>query len=139
MLEEAVKSGKAYEKLEKMVEYQGGNVEQIRNTDLLPQAKHKTEMLAREEGYIENIHSMGLGIQAMKLGAGRSKKTDPINYAVGLEMNAKKGDYVKEGDLLCTVYHDEDLTDEWIEDFYNTLSFTDKKVAPIPIVEEILK
>lgn len=139
MLEEAVKSGKAYEKLEKMVEYQGGNVEQIRNTDLLPQAKFKTEMLSEEEGYIENIHSMGLGIQAMKLGAGRAKKTDPINYAVGLEMNVKKGDYVKKGDLLCTVYHDEELTDEWKKEFYDTFTFTDKEVEPIPIVEEILK
>lgn len=138
MLEEAVASGKAYEKLEKMVEYQGGNVEQIRNTDLLPQSKLKSKMLAKEEGYIANIHSMGLGIQAMKLGAGREKKEDPINYAVGLEMNVKKGDYVKEGDLLCTVYHDEPLTDEWISDFYATLSFTDQKVDPIPIVEEIL-
>lgn len=139
MLEEAISSGKAYEKLEKMVEYQGGNVEQIRNTDLLPQAKFKTEMLSEEEGYIENIHSMGLGIQAMKLGAGRAKKTDPINYAVGLEMNAKKVDYVKKGDLLCTVYHDEELTDEWKKDFYDTFTFTDKEVEPIPIVEEILK
>lgn len=139
MLEEAISSGKAYEKLEKMVEYQGGNVEQIRNTDLLPQAKFKTEMSSEEEGYIENIHSMGLGIQAMKLGAGRAKKTDPINYAVGLEMNSKKGDYVKKGDLLCTVYHDEELTEEWKKDFYDTFTFTDKEVEPIPIVEEILK
>lgn len=139
LLEEAISSGKAYEKLEKMVEYQGGNIEQIRNTDLLPQAKFKTEMLSEEEGYVENIHSMGLGIQAMKLGAGRAKKTDTINYAVGLEMNAKKGDYVKKGDLLCTVYHDEELTDEWKQDFYETFTFTDKEVEPIPIVEEILK
>lgn len=139
MLEEAVASGKAYQKLEKMVEYQGGNIEQIRNTDLLPQAKYQTKMLAKEEGYIESIHSMGLGIQAMKLGAGRAKKTDPINYAVGLEMNAKKGDYVKVGDLLCTVYHDTELSEEWIEDFYNTFAFTDHEVEPIPIVEEIIK
>lgn len=139
MLEEAVASGRAYEKLEKMVEYQGGNVEQIRNNDLLPQAKYQTKMLAKEEGYIENIHSMGLGIQAMKLGAGRAKKTDPINYAVGLEMNVKKGDYVKVGDLLCTVYHDTDLSEEWIEDFYKTFSFIDHEVKAIPIVEEIIK
>ncbi|MDO5047150.1 MAG: pyrimidine-nucleoside phosphorylase [Anaerococcus sp.] len=138
MLEEAIKSGKAYEKLEKMVIYQGGNVEQIRNTDLLPQAKYKTDLESKEEGYIENIHSMGLGIAAMKLGAGREKKEDEINYGVGLKMNAKKGDYVKKGHILCRVYHDEPLSDEWIEDFYKTFTYKDQKVDPIPIVEEIL-
>ena len=74
----------------------------------------------------------------MKLGGGREKKEDDINYAVGLEMNVKKGDKVKEGDLLCTVYHDQELTEEWIESFYDTFSYTKEKTNPIPIVEEIL-
>lgn len=139
MLEEKISSGEAFKKLEQMVEYQGGNVEQIRNTDLLPQAKFITEMKAKEEGYVENIHSMGLGVLSMKLGGGREKKDDIINHAVGLEMNAKKGDYVKKGDILCKVYHDTDLSQDWIDEFYNTFSFTDQEVDSIPIVEEILK
>lgn len=139
ILEEAISSGRAFEKLKAMVDYQGGNVEQIENPDLLPQSKYKTEMKSKEEGYVSNIHSMGLGILSMKLGGGREKKDDVINYAVGLKMAAKKGDYVKEGDILATVYHDEELTDEWIKDFYDTFAFSKTKVDPIPIVEEILK
>lgn len=138
MLQEAISSGKAFEKLLQMVEYQGGNVEQIKNTKLLPQAKFVTEMKSRESGYIEHIHSQQLGILAMHLGAGRATKEDSINYAVGLRMNSKKGDKIETGDLLCTVYHDEELKQEWIENFYKTFSFTDNKVDPIPIVEEIL-
>ena len=139
MLEEAISSGRAYEKLLEMVKAQGGNVEQIKNTKLLPQSKFKTELNSKEAGYISNIHSQQLGILAMHLGAGRATKEDSINYAVGLKMNAKKGDLVKEGDLLCTVYHDEELKPEWIEQFYNTFSYSDSKVDPIPIVEAILK
>ncbi|MDY2794735.1 MAG: pyrimidine-nucleoside phosphorylase [Peptostreptococcus porci] len=138
MLQEAISSGKAFEKLLQMVEYQGGNVEQIKNTKLLPQAKFVTEMKSRESGYVEHIHSQQLGILAMHLGAGRATKEDSINYAVGLRMNSKKGDKIETGDLLCTVYHDEELKQEWIENFYKTFSFTDNKVDPIPIVEEIL-
>lgn len=107
MLEDAINSGKAFEKLKKMVEYQGGNVKQIEDPDLLPQAKFKTQMKSQKEGYIDNIHSMNLGILSMKLGGGREKKEDNINYAVGLEMKVKKGDKIKKDDILATVYHDE--------------------------------
>lgn len=138
MIIDVINSGKAFEQLKKMVKSQGGNVDQIEDTSLLPQAKYKTEMKSKEEGYIEYIHSMNLGILSMKLGGGREKKEDDINYAVGLEMNVKKGDKVKEGDLLCTVYHDQELTKEWIESFYGTFSYTKEKTNPIPIVEEIL-
>ena len=138
MLEEAISSGKAYEKLIQMVKAQGGNIEQIKDTKLLPQSKFVTEMKSKEAGFVHNIHSQQLGILAMHLGAGRATKDDPINYAVGLKMNSKKGDRVEVGDLLCTVYHDEPLKDEWIEMFYNTFSFGDEKVDPIPIVEAIL-
>lgn len=139
MLEDAINSGKAFEKLKKMVEYQGGNVKQIEDPDLLPQAKFKTQMKSQKEGYIDNIHSMNLGILSMKLGGGREKKEDTINYAVGLEMKVKKGDKVKKDDILATVYHDEKLTDEWIESFYNTFSYSNEKTNPIPVVEEILE
>ena len=139
MLEDAINSGKAFEKLKKMVEYQGGNVKQIEDPDLLPQAKFKTQMKSQKEGYIDNIHSMNLGILSMKLGGGREKKEDNINYAVGLEMKVKKGDKIKKDDILATVYHDEKLTDEWIESFYNTFSYSNEKTNPIPVVEEILE
>ena len=139
MLEDAINSGKAFEKLKKMVEYQGGNVKQIEDPDLLPQAKFKTQMKSQKEGYIDNIHSMNLGILSMKLGGGREKKEDSINYAVGLEMKVKKGDKIKKDDILATVYHDEKLTDEWIESFYNTFSYSNEKTNPIPVVEEILE
>lgn len=138
MAEEAISSGKAYEKLEKMIEYQGGNVEQIKNPELLPQAKFKTEMLAQKDGYVSELKALELGILAMMLGAGRATKEDKINFAVGLELNAKKGSKVKKGDLLCTVYHDTELTDEWKEKFYNAFSFSEKEIEKAPIVEEIL-
>lgn len=138
MLEEAISSGAAYDKLEKMIESQDGNIDQIKNPDLLPQAKFKTEMLAQKDGYVEDLKALELGLLAMLLGAGRATKDDEINYAVGLELNAKKGSQVKEGDVLCTVYHDTELTDDWKEKFYQAYRFSDKKVEKSPIVEDVL-
>lgn len=138
MIDEAISSGKAFEKLEQMVKYQGGNVEQIRNTDLLPQSKFKTEMLSNKEGYISDLKALELGVLAMHLGAGRAKYEDDINFAVGLELKAKKGTKVKKGDLLCTVYHDSKLTEEWIEKFYEAYTFSDTKIEKAPIIDSIL-
>lgn len=139
MLEEAIASGRAYEKLEKMVQSQGGNVEVIRNTDLLPQAKYKTQMPAQIDGYVSDLKALELGILAMLLGAGRATKEDKINYSVGLELKVKKGSKVTKGDPLCTVYHDEELTEEWKEKFYQAFDFSKEEVEKSPIVEEILE
>ena len=121
-----------------MVQYQGGDVEQIKNTDLLPKAKFVTEIRSREAGYISRIHSMRLGILAMKLGAGRATKSDPIKYGVGLKIGVKKGDRVKRGDVLCRVYHDEDLDKDWLEEMYNSFQYSDQVQDPTPIVEAVL-
>lgn len=139
ILEDAINSGKAFEQLKKMVKYQGGNVKQIEDPSLLPQAKYQTEMKSKNAGYIDHIHSMNLGILSMKLGGGRERKEDKINYAVGLEMKVKKGDKVEKGDSLAIVYHDKKLTDEWIESFYQTFTYSKEKTKEIPIVEEILE
>lgn len=138
MLEEGISSGRAFEKLLQMVNYQGGDIEQIKNTELLPQSKYKTDIKSKNSGNISCIHSMQLGILAMRLGAGRATKEDNINYAVGLEMKVKKGDKVDEGDVLLTVYHDEDLKSDWLENMYEAFEYSENKVDPIPIVEEIL-
>lgn len=138
MLEEAISSGKAFDTLLAMVKCQGGNIEQIKNTKLLPQAKFITEIKSKQEGYISNINAMALGIAAMKIGAGRETKDDSINYAVGLKMNTKQGDKVDSNTILCYVYHDDELSQEWLDDFYKAFSYSSEAVAPIPIVEAIL-
>ena len=42
----------------------------------------------------------------MNLGAGRKEKDDKIDYNAGIILNKHVGDYVKEGELLCTLYGD---------------------------------
>lgn len=127
LLENAISSGKAFSQFKKMVSYQGGDIRQIEDTSLLIHSKYKTALKAEKDGYIKLIHSMKLGILSMELGGGRKKKEDKINYGVGLKLNVKKGDKVKKGDIICTVYHDKVLEKEWIKDFHDAFVYTDSK------------
>lgn len=139
MLRENIKNGKSFLKFKEMVRSQGGNVDQIDDLDLLPKSKHIEDMKSKEEGYISKINSEELGILSMKLGGGRKKKEDKINYAVGIIMDKKVGDYVKIGDSLGQIHYDDLLDKQLIDSFYQAYEFSKNKVEKIKVIEEILK
>jgi hypothetical protein len=139
MLRENIKNGKAFLKFKEMVRSQGGNVDQIDDLDLLPKSKHIEDMKSKEEGYISKINSEELGILSMKLGGGRKKKEDKINYAVGIIMDKKVGDYVKIGDSLGQIHYDDLLDKQLIDSFYQAYEFSKNKVEKIKVIEEVLK
>ncbi len=139
MIEEAIFSGKAFDKFVEMVEAQGGNINQVLNTDFLPKSKYKTKILSQENGYISEIHSLKLGVLAMQLGAGRETKEDKINHSVGLELNVKKGEKISKDDLICTVYHDKALSLQWEENLQKAFEFSQTWEKNVPIVEEIME
>lgn len=139
MLRENIKNGKAFLKFKEMVRSQGGNVDQIDDLDLLPKSKHIEDMKSKEEGYISKINSEELGILSMKLGGGRKKKEDKINYAVGIIIDKKVGDYVKIGDSLGQIHYDDLLDKQLIDSFYQAYEFSKNKVEKIKVIEEILK
>ena len=139
MLEEAIESGKAFEKFKEMVKAQGGNTEVLDDTSLLPKSKNITEIKSLKDGYVEKIHSEQLGILAMYLGAGRETKEDDINHGVGLVINCKKGDEIKAGDVICYVHHDEPLSDEWIKKLYEAFVISEMYVGVDPLIQKILR
>ncbi|MBE6062697.1 MAG: pyrimidine-nucleoside phosphorylase [Clostridium butyricum] len=139
MLEEVIKSGKAFEKFKEMVKAQGGNIKMIEDTSLLPKSKYITEIRAERDGNVKVLHSEKLGILAMHLGAGRATKEDDVNHAVGLKINCKKGDYIKKGDVICYVYHDSSLSDDWIKQLHESFVLTDEKIEKGKLIEKILK
>ena len=139
LLEEAVSSGKAFEMFKNMVKAQGGSVEMIDDTSLLPKSKYVTEVKSEKDGNIKVLHSEKLGILAMHLGAGRATKEDIINHGVGLKINCKKGDSIKVGDTICYVYHDEELKEDWLKQLQEAFVITDEKVDISPLIEKILK
>lgn len=100
MLEQAVSSGEALERFAGMIELQGGNRRVCDDTALLPKAKEIREVKAERSGWLVATDAVGLGISAMMLGAGRSKKDDVIDPAVGFWMKKRIGQRVERGDVL---------------------------------------
>ncbi|MGN0205597.1 MAG: pyrimidine-nucleoside phosphorylase [Coprococcus sp.] len=112
-LSEALKSGRALNKLADMVEAQGGSRYQILHPEMLPTARYKTDITSDCCGYVHGEEAMELGSLAMRIGAGRAKKEDEIWNEVGIVLKKKPGDYVQKGETLAVVHHRMPLTDEW--------------------------
>ncbi|MCR5215553.1 MAG: pyrimidine-nucleoside phosphorylase [Lachnospiraceae bacterium] len=105
-LEKTLEDGSALEKFRAFVQAQGGNQDVTKDFSLFPQSKAKQEILATQEGYITHVDAMLIGEASMVLGAGRAKKGDDVNLAVGVVLHKKVNDYVKVGEPLVSVYYD---------------------------------
>ncbi|SEN20827.1 pyrimidine-nucleoside phosphorylase [Lihuaxuella thermophila] len=103
-LEQCIRDGSALEKLKEFIAGQHGDPAQIEHPERLPQPKEKIPVPAETEGIVQAIQAEEVGLCAMKLGAGRATKEDPIDHAVGIILHKKIGDPVKKGETLATLY-----------------------------------
>jgi pyrimidine-nucleoside phosphorylase len=103
-LKTVVQSGKALEKFRELIEAQGGNSEIVDNYDLFALPEYKVECESKKCGYVQNVDAYKIAYACKILGAGRDKKTDPIDYSVGIYLNKKSGEEVNKGDILYTIY-----------------------------------
>lgn len=129
MLKENINNGKAFEVFRKFVIAQNGDVSYIDDLTKFPKAKYTYQIKAREDGYVKHINALTLGISAMKLGAGRATKEDSIDYAAGIYIDKKPGEYVKNGETICSLYTN--LEDDFSlleEEVYSGFCFSKEKV-----------
>ena len=102
--EEAVKDGSAFEKLRSLVIAQGGDVSYVDDPDKLPGAELVEVVESPQNGYLDRVQARIIGEAAVALGAGRAKKGDPVDHAVGFVIHHKVGDRVEKGQPLFTIY-----------------------------------
>jgi pyrimidine-nucleoside phosphorylase len=106
---EKLKSGAVAQRFAKTVELQGGDVRVMDDPEkVLPSSKLRKEIFAAGSGFIEKIDALSFGKALVQLGGGRLRKEDGINYGAGFMFSRKKGDAVKKGDLLYTVFYDDE-------------------------------
>ncbi len=98
--EGVIASGEALELLKTFIAIQGGDQRVVDEPERLPVASKQIEIIADIEGYVSAFDAERVGIAAMMLGAGRKKKEDSIDYAAGITLKKKMGDYVNIGDVL---------------------------------------
>ncbi len=109
---DSIDSGKAFKKFEELVKYQEGDLKKIEVS------KNTTKIRSTKTGEIKKINALELGKLSLSLGAGKVKKTDKIDYTVGIELNKMVGDTVKEGDVLMTLYTKKEAPDVNIDNIF---------------------
>lgn len=139
LAQEKIDNGEAFEKLCQMVEAQGGDVSYIRHPEKFEVSKHIVPVIASKSGYIKEINALEIGEASMHLGAGRATKDDIIDPKAGIILNLKVGDFVKAGDVLCTIHTDIDDYASIIEDIKESYKLSDTPIERKPIVYEIIE
>lgn len=130
LLQEALESGKALDKFKEMIRNQGGDDSIVDQPERLLTAKYVVELPAKSSGIVSKLVANELGIAAMMLGAGRKTKEDDIDHAVGLKLNKKIGDPVKEGESLLTIYSNTKEISSVQELLYQNIQISDSAEKP---------
>ena len=104
MAQEALHSGQAFEKMQQFITAQGGNSSVCDNVGLLPQASRKTSVKAGQSGWLQAVNAEQIGLASLLLGAGRSRKEDDIDPAVGIELKKRIGDRIELNEEIAVFY-----------------------------------
>ena len=96
---ENLSNGKALEKWREMIKAQGGDPDAA-----LPKAEHWHVVRAKESGYVSSLEAISVGVASWRLGAGRERKEDAVQFGAGIEIHAQVGTAVKAGDPVMTLY-----------------------------------
>ncbi|MCL5774269.1 MAG: pyrimidine-nucleoside phosphorylase [Firmicutes bacterium] len=104
IIEKKITDGSGALKFKEMIKAQKGDPHIVDDVKLLPQAKIKVDVKAGSSGYVSNIQAQQVGLAAMVLGAGRQKKEDTIDMAVGLILKKRVGETVEKGESFAEIY-----------------------------------
>ena len=134
MAAKAMADGSALEKFRVLVQAQGGDVSYVDDTSKFPRAKYVEVVMAPRNGSISQVQARSVGEAAVTLGAGRAKKSDAVDHAVGFVIHKKVGDRVGLGEPLFTIHaNDEVKLAEVREIVLAAHSFNDTDVPPLPL------
>ncbi len=133
---EKLYDGSAYKKFLELIKAQGALDVDFDN---FIEVDEVLSIKSKEEEYIEHIDALTLGLVSMRLGAGRERKEDPVDFNVGIELTHIPGDKVKVGDELLKIYRNKKWDDRIIDDIYSAYSFSKEKIEPIPVISEIIE
>lgn len=105
---------------------------------MLPQARHQIEVSSESTGFVSAIDCAAIGRAASVLGAGRQKKEDSIDPAVGIVVHKKIGDRTTKGDPLVVIHaNDLSAAEEASSMIRNSYSFGDESQRPQLLLEKL--
>lgn len=130
MMLDQIENGKALEKFKQLISNQGGDISYIDNTDLFEKAKYIIPVTSNKDGYVEKLDARTVGEISMHLGAGRIKKEDSIDPAVGITLQKKVGDNVSSGEVLAYIHANDQLKgEEAVKQLFDCYKICDTEVT----------
>jgi len=134
MAEAAIASGEAFEKFRILVRAQGGDVSFVDDPGKFPRAKIIEVVRANRDGYLSRVHARLIGEASVALGAGRARKGDPVDHAVGIIIHHKVGDKVEKNEPLFTIHANDGKNQAEARDQAGeAFNWSDFPVAPLPL------
>jgi pyrimidine-nucleoside phosphorylase len=138
-LRHVLDSGQALQKLQDWIQAQGGDTSVLEDTSQLHPAAFIEPVCAPRSGIVAAIDAMEVGLAAVTLGAGRAKKGEPVDHAVGIVLEAKVGDRVGAGDRLFVVHaNDREKASAVRKRVLDAYSWADDATEPPPLVYEVI-
>ena len=137
MAEKSIVDGSALEKFRVLVQAQGGDVSYVDGMSRFERAKYVEVVNAPRSGFISQVHARIVGEASVALGAGRAKKGDPIDHAVGFLIHKKVGDKIEAGEPLFEIHaNSEAKLAEARKAVLTAYGFSDEFVPPLPLFYE---
>jgi pyrimidine-nucleoside phosphorylase len=133
--EEMLITKAGYRKFKEVIQAQGGDPRVLDSFELLPNATAVREIVSPRDGYITSIAAEDIGRASQMIGAGRDTKEDVIDHAVGIILEAKIGDKVEAGSVLCRLYYTERTNPERLDEGADLVedAFRISNQAPDPV------
>lgn len=135
LAEDALLSKKGFKKFKELVKMQHGDLNIFDNIDSFARADYSQTVISSEAGFISSVDGESLGLAALRLGAGRYEHDLPLDYAAGITIIKKRGDFAEKGEVLAIMHsNDESMMVEaqtYIETAY---SFSKIKPKTFPTI-----
>ena len=92
---------------------------------------------ADKDGVIAALPAMEFGLFAMRLGAGRAVKSDPLDYETGIVFDKKVGEHVKKGERIARIFMNEKISQESVTEFKKNVKLLERAESVKEIIEII--
>ena len=135
-----LKDGTAFQEFLKMVSAQGGDTNYIDNPEQLDKAKIISTVKSPQGGFLSRMDAINIGKAAVMLGAGRERKNDPIDLAVGIVVHQKVGSRINTGDPLFTIHsNNPETTNPATEEALAGIDITMEKSPALPLHYDLIE
>ena len=137
---ENIENRKGYEKFIQLIENQGGDSSYIKDTNQFPKATYIEKVYSQKYGYVQSMNAKEIGKIVCELGAGRIRKEDNIDNAVGIILNKKVSDKVEKGELLVTIYaNSKEKLEEAKKNLLEVIKIENREVKKPKMILEVMK